>query len=33
VLFRSGLEVNGGAVRYRLGKALIRPEDVIDVRL
>ena len=29
----TGLEVNGGAVRYRLGKALIRPEDVIDVRL
>ena len=29
----TGLEVNGGEVRYRLGKALIRPEDVIDVRL
>jgi flagellar basal-body rod modification protein FlgD len=29
----TGLEVNGGVVRYRLGKALIRPEDVIDVRL
>jgi flagellar hook assembly protein FlgD len=29
----TGLEVNAGAVRYRLGKLLIRPEDVIDVRL
>jgi flagellar basal-body rod modification protein FlgD len=29
----TGLEVNGGVVRYRLGQALIRPEDVIDVRL
>ena len=29
----TGLEVNGGVVQYRLGKALIRPEDVIDVRL
>jgi flagellar basal-body rod modification protein FlgD len=29
----TGLEVNGGVIRYRLGKALIRPEDVIDVRL
>jgi flagellar basal-body rod modification protein FlgD len=29
----TGLEVNGGVVRYRLGKALIRPEDVIDVKL
>ena len=29
----TGLEVNAGAVRYRLGKALILPEDVIDVRL
>ena len=29
----TGLEVNGGMVRYRLGKLLIRPEDVIDVRL
>ena len=29
----TGLEVNGGVVQYRLGKALIRPEDVIDVKL
>jgi flagellar basal-body rod modification protein FlgD len=29
----TGLEVNGGVVRYRLGSALIRPEDVIDVTL
>jgi flagellar basal-body rod modification protein FlgD len=29
----TGLEVNGGVVLYRLGKALIRPEDVIDVSL
>ena len=29
----TGLEVNAGVVRYRLGKALIRPEDVIDVAL
>jgi flagellar hook assembly protein FlgD len=29
----TGLEVNGGVVRYRLGQALIRAEDVIDVRL
>jgi flagellar basal-body rod modification protein FlgD len=29
----SGFEITGGAVRYRLGSVLIRPEDIIDVRL
>jgi len=28
----TGFEVNGGTLLYRLGSALIRPEDVIDVR-
>jgi flagellar basal-body rod modification protein FlgD len=28
----TGFEVTGGALRYRLGSALVRPEDVIDVR-
>jgi flagellar basal-body rod modification protein FlgD len=29
----SGMEVDNGSVLYRLGNALIRPEDVIDVSL
>jgi flagellar basal-body rod modification protein FlgD len=29
----TGFEITGGAVRYRLGSALIRPEDIVDVRL
>ena len=28
----TGFEVRGGALRYRLGTALIRPEDIVDVR-
>jgi flagellar basal-body rod modification protein FlgD len=29
----SGFEITGGTVRYRLGGVLIRPDDIIDVRL